>query len=97
MLTTHYLEEAEVLADRVGVIVCGRMIEIGDVATLGGRQEAGAIVRWHGPNGPEQRSTHTATALIAELAAAFDGENLELTVSRPSLEDVYLTMIGENR
>ena len=97
LLTTHYLEEAEVLADRVGVIVRGRMIEVGDVFTLGGRQEAGAIVRWHGPNGPEQRSTHTATALINELAAAFDGEIPELTVSRPSLEDVYLAMIGENR
>ena len=97
LLTTHYLEEAEVLADRVGVIVRGQMIEVGEAATLGGRQQSGAIVRWRGPNGPEERSTHTPTALVTELSATFGSEVPELTVSRPTLEDVYLSMIGENR
>ena len=97
LLTTHYLEEAEVLADRVGVIVRGQMIEVGTAATLGGRQEAGAIVRWHGPNGPEERQTHSPTSLVAELSSTFGGEVPELTVTRPSLEDVYLRMIGVHR
>ncbi len=94
LLTTHYLEEAEVLADRVGVIARGQLLAIGPPATLGGRAEASATVRWVASDGPHEIVTPVPTKVVAELAAGASGELAELTVSRPSLEDVYLSMIG---
>ncbi|HMK62445.1 MAG TPA: ABC transporter ATP-binding protein [Acidimicrobiales bacterium] len=51
LLTTHYMDEAQYLADRVGVIAAGRIVEIGPPATLGGRDRAGAVIRFHPPPG----------------------------------------------
>ena len=102
VLTTHYLDEAEALADRVGVIAGGRLIEVGAPAQLGNRQEALATVSWRTPDGRLERAeTATPTALVGELAARSraaggDGEVPGLTVARPTLEDVYLRMIGHS-
>jgi ABC-2 type transport system ATP-binding protein len=93
LLTTHYLDEAEALANRVAVIAGGKIVAEGTPATLGGRSTAKATVRWLGPDGPRQMLTDTPTALIAELSQG--GELAELTVTRPSLEDTYLELIGE--
>jgi ABC-2 type transport system ATP-binding protein len=46
LLTTHYLDEAEHLADRVGIMSRGRLVELGPPATLGGRATAEATVRF---------------------------------------------------
>jgi ABC-2 type transport system ATP-binding protein len=94
LLTTHYLDEAERLADRVGVINAGRILEVGPPATLGGRASAAATVRWIGPDGPRELTTDEPTRVVLDLATRFDGEVPELVVERPSLEDVYLRMIG---
>ena len=95
VLTTHYLEEAEALADRVAVIAAGRVIAAGGPAELGGRADAAATVSWRTPDGGVERAeSATPTALVAELAARFGGEVPGLTVSRPTLEDVYLRMIS---
>ncbi|GGK19046.1 ABC transporter [Pilimelia terevasa] len=95
LLTTHYLDEAEALADRVAVIAAGRIVEVAAPADLGGRRDAPAVVAWRDPaEGARRRETHTPAALVAELAAAYGGEVPGLTVSRPSLEDTYLRMIG---
>jgi ABC-2 type transport system ATP-binding protein len=96
LLTTHYLDEAEHLADRVAVINAGRIVEVGPPQTLGGRAQAAATVRWIGPDGPQQVTTDVPTKTVLELAARFDGEVPELVVERPSLEDVYLKMIGSH-
>jgi ABC-2 type transport system ATP-binding protein len=95
VLTTHYLEEAEALADRVAVIAAGRLVAVGTPAELGGRQEAKATVSWRTPAGSLERAVSaTPTALVTELAARFGGEVPGLTVTRPTLEDTYLDMIG---
>ncbi len=93
LLTTHYLYEAEALADRVGVIAGGRMIEVATPATLGGRDHAATVVSWDGPDGRESVSTDTPTAEVTKLAARFGGEIPGLSVARPTLEDIYLEMI----
>jgi ABC-2 type transport system ATP-binding protein len=95
VLTTHYLDEAEALADRVGVIARGRLIEVATPAQLGNREKALATVSWRTPDGSVERvESATPTALVAELAARYDGEVPGLTVTRPTLEDIYLRMIG---
>ena len=95
LLTTHYLDEAEHLADRVGVIADGRMIEIGTPETLGGRGARTARVSWSDADGPHELRTDQPTAEVAALMARFGGEVPELEVRRPSLEDIYLDLIGK--
>ena len=97
LLTTHYLLEAEALADRVGVINGGKLIEVGPPAQLGDREKAPATVTWQAADGAVQTAqTMTPTAMVLELAERFGSEVPGLTVNRPTLEDVYLTMIGAN-
>jgi ABC-2 type transport system ATP-binding protein len=94
LLTTHYLDEAEALADRVAVIARGQIVAEGTPQTLGGRAGAEATVRWIEASGPREERTHYPTKLIHQLSAG-GRELAELTVSRPTLEDVYLDLIGE--
>ncbi|MEC3979569.1 ABC transporter ATP-binding protein [Amycolatopsis sp. H20-H5] len=94
LLTTHYLDEAEALADRVAVIARGRIVAEGSPQTLGGRAHAEATVTWADERGPHSERTNFPTKLIHELSAG-GRELAELTVTRPSLEDVYLDLIGE--
>jgi ABC-2 type transport system ATP-binding protein len=95
VLTTHYLEEAEALADRVGVITAGRLIAVDTPRELGNRDSALATVSWRTPEGSWERTrTATPTSVVADLAARFGGEIPGLTVTRPTLEDIYLDMIG---
>ncbi|NNG34408.1 ABC transporter ATP-binding protein [Nakamurella aerolata] len=96
LLTTHYLDEAEALADRVGVINAGKVIEVNTPDRLGGRHGAEATVRYRDPSGElVSIGTNTPTETVRELMQRFDNAEIpELTVARPSLEDVYLKMIG---
>jgi ABC-2 type transport system ATP-binding protein len=94
LLTTHYMEEAQVLADRVVVLNGGRIIAEGTPDTLGGG--AGESIVSYRLDGRAVRfATSTPTQDLAPVLcrAAERGEELEgLTVSRPSLEDVYLEL-----
>jgi len=94
LLTTHYLDEAEELADRVAVITAGKIVEVSTPALLGGRSTAKATVSWMGRSGLESEESDNPTAVVTKLAAQFGGEIPELAITRPSLEDIYLKMIG---
>jgi ABC-2 type transport system ATP-binding protein len=97
LLTTHYLDEAEQLADRVAVLREGRIIREGAPAELtGGTQETEVRYRRDG----EEVVIRTAdpTRLLHQLTeqAIAEGRELEaLTVRRPTLEDVYLLLTEE--
>jgi ABC-2 type transport system ATP-binding protein len=97
LLTTHYLDEAEKLADRVAVLREGRIIREGTPAELTG-DTSETEVRYR-RNGQEVvLRTTEPTKLLHELTqeALAQGRELEgLTVRRPTLEDVYLSLTGE--
>ena len=95
LLTTHYLDEAEALADRVAVINNGVIIEVSTPAELGGRATSQATVAWRDGDTVKSERSDNPTALVSKLSSRFGGEVPELVVSRPSLEDIYLEMIGE--
>jgi ABC-2 type transport system ATP-binding protein len=94
LLTTHYLDEAEELADRVAVINAGKIIEVSTPTLLGGRSTAKATVSWMSSTGIQIEKSDNPTSVVAKLATQFNGEIPELTITRPSLEDIYLKMIG---
>jgi ABC-2 type transport system ATP-binding protein len=54
-------------------------------------------VGWLGDDGPRRVQTDEPTRLVAELGARFDGEVPGLTVTRPTLEDIYLELIGDTQ
>jgi ABC-2 type transport system ATP-binding protein len=94
LLTTHYLDEAQALADRVAVINHGQIVEISTPTELGGRSTAQASVQWRDGAQVKVEKTDNPTALVSKLSTQFGGEIPELIVTRPSLEDIYLEMIG---
>jgi len=116
LLTTHYMDEAQNLADRVAVLVGGKIVAEGSPDTLGGRQAAEAVISFQLPdgthlqdlpdgvsagvstNGAVEISTNQPTRVVHEVsgwALARGVELAGLTISRPSLEDVYLQLAGD--
>jgi ABC-2 type transport system ATP-binding protein len=97
LLTTHYLDEAEQLADRVAVMRAGQIVRVGTPAELT-TTELQTEIRYR-RNGEEVLlQTDEPTRVLAELTAAAvaRGEELEaLQVRRPSLEEVYLALTAE--
>ncbi|SDI03340.1 ABC transporter ATP-binding protein [Agrococcus jejuensis] len=96
LLTTHYLEEAAQLADRIVVIADRRVAAEGTPATIGGADARVPIVRWREGDAVREQRTREPGALVASLAARL-GEPEALEVVRPSLEDVYLDIVRTDR
>jgi ABC-2 type transport system ATP-binding protein len=114
-LTTHYMDEAQYLADRVAVIANGRIVAQGPPASLAGRDMAATVVRFRLPGGSHElppglrdagagadgsyeirsedptRTLYELTGWAIERGVAL--ENVE--VARPTLEDVYLQLTGD--
>ncbi len=93
LLTTHYLDEAAQLADRVAVIAAGRLVEIGAVDEIGGAEARIPVVRWRDEHGLHEERTEVPAARVADLTATLGGEPRDLEVIRPSLEDIYLGLV----
>jgi ABC-2 type transport system ATP-binding protein len=107
LLTTHYMDEAQRLANRVAIVAAGRIVAQGAPRSLGGRDAVRATVRFRLPGAAQPpKGTATADGWV-EFAAddltrdlhALTGWALEhgvaldeLQISRPSLEDVYLQL-----
>ena len=94
LLTTHYMEEADALADRAIVVNHGRVVADAPPAALGERGSEMAVVRWVERGVVTERETVTPTALVVELQARL-GELEGLEVRRPTLEDAYLRLVDE--
>src|ERR1700761_8183794 len=94
LLTTHYLEEAEALAGRLAVLAGGRVVATGTPAALGGTNRP-SRVSWDSADGHRTVQTPTPARVVADLARQAGGEVPGLTVTRPTLEDTYLELIGE--
>jgi ABC-2 type transport system ATP-binding protein len=105
LLTTHYLEEAERLADRVGIIKDGVIVAEGPPAEIGGDERRIARIRFRAPSelpeglvardGWVELRSATPVADLARVCgwASERGIDLpDLEVVRPSLEDVYLEL-----
>ena len=110
LLTTHYMDEAQNLADRVAVIDRGKIVAEGTPDTLGGRETASTVIRFEVGNLPIDALPLTASAVIGGTIevesddpthdlhvltgwAVNAGHTLDgLTVTRPSLEDIYLDL-----
>jgi ABC-2 type transport system ATP-binding protein len=115
LLTTHYMDEAQHLANRIAIIAAGRIVAEGTPQTLGGRQNAEASVRFNLPvgipasdlpvtpmtvNGGVVAISHPSpTRLLNELTGWALGKGVELeglSVERPTLEDIYLQLVGDD-
>jgi ABC-2 type transport system ATP-binding protein len=97
LLTTHYLDEAQQLADRVAVISDGLIVREGTPAELIGDSRLTEI-RYRDGGELQVVETDEPTRVLHELttAAVAEGRELEqLEVRRPTLEDVYLELVEE--
>jgi ABC-2 type transport system ATP-binding protein len=116
LLTTHYMDEAQHLADDVAILSGGEIVAHGPPSSLVGREEAAAIIRFRMPaDGDHLREllarevtvagsmlevrTADPTRILHDLTgwALNRGIALEdLSVARPSLEDVYLELTRDS-
>jgi len=99
-LTTHYMDEAQRLADRVTIIADGEIVARGTPEDLGDRESQPATIRYREGEREVSVETTTLAATLNELTgkALAEGRELEgLEVTRPSLEDVYLKLTTQEQ
>jgi ABC-2 type transport system ATP-binding protein len=95
LLTTHYMDEAQRLADRVAILSGGEVVARGAPEELGDRDAQPTVITYRGPDGEVSLTTTTPVETLNELTgrALAEGFALDgLEVKRPSLEDVYLEL-----
>jgi ABC-2 type transport system ATP-binding protein len=111
LLTTHYMDEAQVLADRIVIVNGGRIVAEGTADDIGGRMNRGALIRFGLPDGvsppidaePDREGGFTFTSFdttadlhrLTSWAIEHGVELHALSVMPPTLEDVYLELTEE--
>ncbi|WP_345203911.1 ABC transporter ATP-binding protein [Fodinibacter luteus] len=96
LLTTHDLDEAEKLADRVLVLAAGRIVADDTVDGLSRRLEGEAQVRWTASGERHHESVPDATAFVRQLLDELGADVHDLEVRRASLEDAYLALVQQH-
>ena len=94
-LTTHYMEEAQRLADRVTIIAAGEIVARGTPDDLGRREERPATITYRLNGEDVSLQTVTPVKALHELTGRALEQGLELEgleVKRPTLEDVYIEL-----
>jgi ABC-2 type transport system ATP-binding protein len=95
LLTTHDLDEAEKLADRIVILASGRIIADGSADELSRRIAGPAEVRWSRDGSRFVHATEHATRFVRELFQQYGESVADLEVRRASLEDTYMTMVRD--
>ncbi|SHN46221.1 ABC transporter ATP-binding protein [Cryptosporangium aurantiacum] len=95
LMTTHDLDEAEKLADRILILAGGTIIADGSPDELSRRVSGQAEVRWCLDGTRYVHSTGDATAFVRDLFRQHDDGISDLEVRRASLEDTYMTMVQQ--
>jgi ABC-2 type transport system ATP-binding protein len=93
LLTTHDLDEAEKLADRILILAGGRIIADGSPDELSRRMSTEAEVRWSHGDGRFVHSTTDATRFVRDLFREYGDGIADLEVRRASLEDTYMALV----
>lgn len=96
MLTTHYLDEAEVLGHRGGVIVDGELVALGKISELGGIEARQSEVSYLRDGELVSRLTDRPAELVQNIAAELGGEPERLQIRIPNLESVYLELLQKH-
>jgi ABC-2 type transport system ATP-binding protein len=96
LLTTHDLDEAEKLADRVLVLAAGKIVADDTVDGLSQRLEAETQVRWTAFGARHSESVRDATAFVRALFEELGDQVQDLEVRRASLEDAYLALVQQH-
>jgi ABC-2 type transport system ATP-binding protein len=95
LLTTHDLDEAEKLADRILILAGGQIIADGSADQLSRQVEGESEIRWTRDGTRYVHSAADATRFVRELFRQYGDAIGELEVRRASLEDTYMTMVKE--
>jgi ABC-2 type transport system ATP-binding protein len=95
LLTTHDLDEAEKLADRILILAAGRIVADGSADQLARQVSGQAQVRWSQDGEHYVHATGDATRFVRELLAQPKAEITDLEVRRVSLEDTYMALVRQ--
>jgi ABC-2 type transport system ATP-binding protein len=95
LLTTHDLDEAERLADRILILAGGRIIADGSADELSRAMSTRSEVRWSRDGQRFVHAADDATAFVRQLFREY-GESVEdLEVRRASLEETYMALVRD--